>query len=91
MVTDSLFRTSEKCSTHLLAWGFVCCQMIPFLVLNNVYNCLGVSGELFGQSVNCNHFSPLCSSFYFHYNIVHMSSLVVPSAFLDLLIFDTVF
>ena len=74
-----------------LSLGFLCSLRIPFLVLNNSYTCLGVSAELFGQSINCNHFPSLCSSFHFHCNIVHMSSLVVPSAFLDLLIFDTVF
>ena len=33
MVTDSLFRTSEKCSIHLLAWIFSVVRGFPSLSL----------------------------------------------------------
>ena len=71
MVTNSLFRTSEKCSTHL----FLYCPRIPSCVLDNAYICIGVSAELFGQSIDCAHFPSLYSSFHFPCNIVHMISL----------------
>ena len=52
MVTYSLIITYEKCSVHLLGLSFLCCKMIPFFVLDIAYTCLGVSAELFSQSIN---------------------------------------
>ena len=74
-----------------LSLGFLCCQRIHFIVLDNAYNCLVMSAELFLQSIYYTHFSSLYSNFHFHCNIVQVSCLVVPSAFLDLLIFDTIY
>ena len=82
MVTDSLFRTSESVRP-----GF---PQFSEDSIDNAYICLGVSVEVFVQSINCTHFPSLGSSFHFHCNIVHVSSLVVPNTFLDLLILDTV-
>ena len=43
MVTDSLFRTSVKCSTHLLAWVSSVVREFPSLPLTMLTLCLGVS------------------------------------------------
>ena len=36
MATDSLFRTSEKCSTHLLAWVSSVVRGFPYLSLTMI-------------------------------------------------------
>ena len=56
MIIDYLLRTSEKCSTHLLAWVSSVFRGLPSLSLT-MLTLSWLSAELFSQSINCTNFS----------------------------------